>query len=261
MTNWSKFALATVFILISFSIGYTTGILLTHPPAILPVLVPIRVNSSLQTSSYTFSYQSLPSTITIPLNASVYFGAKYSDKNAILYGNVPKKDWLPQYYNSFLYSPSEDDFFSHLLGQLRGIRTKRDLNDDEYLELVTTFVQSIPYSTFKGDTPPKFPIETYADRTGDCDDKSLLLASLLARDGYNVSIFYFEDEEHMAVGVAGPGCEYRDTGYIYIETTNASAVGVAPKRLAGGIPLNSDPMVIRVGNGTRIYQSCKEEEM
>ena len=35
--------------------------------------------------------------------------------------------------------------------------------------------------------PAKFPIETVVDRARDCDDKSLLLAGLLSREGYSVA--------------------------------------------------------------------------
>jgi hypothetical protein len=122
---------------------------------------------------------------------------------------------------------------------------------------MTVFIQSIPYET-SAQNPPKFPIETYADMSGDCDDKSLLLAGLLSREGYNVSLLSFAPESHMAVGVVCPGGEYVGTGYAFIETTNLSYPGVPAADLGGRTTLRSSPRVIRIGNGTAIYGSCSE---
>jgi hypothetical protein len=93
-------------------------------------------------------------------------------------------------------------FMSNALQNLKKIREVNKLNDDQYLELISVFVQSIPYASTGGGGQPKFPIETFVDQTGDCDDKSLLLAALLSREGFNVSLLYFEPEEHMAIGVS-----------------------------------------------------------
>ena len=70
------------------------------------------------------------------------------------------------------------------------IRTRHNLDSDEYLELMAVFVQSIPYKS-QNLSSPKYPIETYGDREGDCDDKSMLLAGLLAHEGYRVSSLLF----------------------------------------------------------------------
>jgi hypothetical protein len=185
---------------------------------------------------------------------------KYADKNATFYRDIPESEWLKEYYRAFIDNPYQEELFWQLLEQFREIRTERSLDDDKYLELMTVFVQSIPYKTDNAGSPPKFPVETIADRNGDCDDKSLLLSGLLAYEGYNVSLLYFSPEEHMAVGVAGSGSTYRDTGYLYIETTNPSYVGMSPKNLTGGVPLRSYPLVVRIGNGTRSFQRNNETQ-
>ena len=112
---------------------------------------------------------------------------------------------------------------------------------DEYLELMAVAVQSLPYETDGTLTAPKFPIETYVDGKGDCDDKSLLLAGLLAREGYTVALFYFKPEAHMAVGVKGYGCAYQDTGYGYVATTNLCSWVSSTASLTGGVNLTSAP--------------------
>lgn len=153
--------------------------------------------------------------------------------------------------------PSQDQFYSDLIRNMRSIRDQHGLDNDEYLELMMVFVQSIRYET-TSENPPKFPVETYVDKSGDCDDKSLLLAGLLSREGYNVSLLSFTPESHMAVGVVCPGGDYKRTGYAFIETTNLSFAGVPTDTLGGGVPLVSYPLVIPVGNGTKIYGSCRD---
>ena len=102
------------------------------------------------------------------------------------------------------------------------------LDDDEYLELMAVAVQSLPYDTDGTLTAPKFPIETYVDGRGDCDDKSLLLAALLAREGYSVALFYFKPEAHMALGVKGYQCDYKDTATVTLRPRTSPWWGSPP---------------------------------
>jgi predicted transglutaminase-like cysteine proteinase len=79
-------------------------------------------------------------------------------------------------------------------------------NYDEWekVSLVLAFVQSLPYTsdsvTTGYDEYPRFPIETLVDNGGDCEDTSILLASILRHMGYNTVLIELSD--HMAVGVA-----------------------------------------------------------
>lgn len=124
-------------------------------------------------------------------------------------------------------------------------------NSDEYIEFLTVYVQSLAYNTSPDETGPKFPVETVIEKAGDCDDKSVLLAGLLSREDYNVSLFYFPpDDSHMAVGVATDEPGYRDSGYLFIETTNVSLIGIPTEIFENGASLTSDLFVIPVGNGT-----------
>jgi len=198
--------------------------------------------------------------ISIPVNGTVYYGAQQAKKEALLTRDIPDSIFIPAYYHSFLDEPDQEEFFGALTGAFRDFRTREGLDSDEYLELMAVAVQSLPYQTDGLNTAPKYPIETYVDGQGDCDDKSLLLAGLLAREGYTVALFYFRPEAHMAVGVKGYQCEYRDTGYGYVATTNLSFVGVSSDQLAGGVNLTSVPLVIPVGDGTKLYGRCQETQ-
>ena len=131
-------------------------------------------------------------------------------------------------------------------------------NSDEYLEYLTVYVQSLAYDVRPDNSGPKFPVETVIDNAGDCDDKSILLAGLLAREGYDVSLFYFPGDSHMAVGVATDEPGYRDSGYLFIETTNLSLVGIPTENFENGATLEGDLFVIPVGNGTKEYSHADE---
>ncbi len=104
---------------------------------------------------------------------------------------------------------------------------------------VLQFVQeAIPYVTdAQGksmDEYWKYPYETLYDKCGDCEDKSILFASIMKAMGYDVALVILPG--HMGVGVAGiegstgTYIEYNEKQYYYCETTNTSyTVGVWPE--------------------------------
>ena len=241
------------------SAAYMGGILLPRASVVSPHIVPLSSDLPpiLSTHSYPFLQELI--TITVPVSDSVYRGAKNTDKEVTLYGNVSEEIWVTDSYRSMVNDPAQEDFYRTLAGGFKTIKNSNGLSDDEYLELITTFVQSLRYETLT-DNPAKFPIETVVDGSGDCDDKSLLLAGLLSREGYRVALMSFGPEAHMAVGVAADDYLYKNTNYTYIETTNISFVGVPAETFKGGLTLQSSPIIIPIGNGTKIYTSGKDTQ-
>jgi hypothetical protein len=207
--------------------------------------------------SHTFPFEESMITITIPVNTSVYEGAKAADKSVLIYGNISETVWVSDSYRSMTYDPAQDHVFLDLISRFREIQSTKNLSDDEYIELITAYTQSLTYETI-GENPAKFPVETIVEKAGDCDDKSLLLARLLSLEGFQVSLLSFKPESHMAVGIGSDNTSYKNTGYAYIEVTNYSFVGVPPYMLKDEIKLESDPVIITIGNGTKKYGSCSE---
>ena len=248
-------ALATVLLLlVAGCLGGFTGI---RPSVVYPSIEPVEGAPS-HPVSFTYAFEESVVTLTVPINGSVFYGAQRAAKNATVARDLPDEAWVPGYYLAFLSDPAQDGFYRDLLSEFSRIRAEKELDSDRYLELMAVGVQSLPYRT-KGDGVPRFPVETFAERSGDCDDKSLLLAGLLAREGYRVSLLLFDAEDHMAVGIAAEGCRYRNTSYAFLETTNLSLVGIPPEKIQGPIPvLTSDPVVIPVGGGTTAYGACGE---
>jgi len=234
-----------------------TGSLVKGGAVVAPHIVPVEGAADPPRPSYSFPFEDMTVTLSMPVDGPVYAGAKAADKEVTIYGNVSESAWIAESYLSMINDPNQEPFYSDLQGQLRKVKGNAGLSDDEFVDLMAVFVQTIPYETTP-ENPAKFPIETFAEKAGDCDDKSLLLAALLSREGYRTALLSFPEESHMAVGIVCNGAEYRNTGYAYIETTNVSYVGVPPDSLDGDIVLNSNPIVIPVGNGNRTYGACDE---
>jgi hypothetical protein len=222
-----------------------------------PRIVPAGDTVPPIVTNYSFPFERITVSFTMPVDGAVYAGAKAADKEVTIYGNVSQSDWIAQSYRSMMDDPSQEQFYTDIIARLRQVRDEAGLSDDEYVDLIAVFVQSIRYETL-AENPPKFPIETFTERSGDCDDKSLLLGGILSREGYRTALFSFPAESHMAVGIACNGVQYKNSGYAYTETTNLSFVGVPPDGLTSGVVLSSSPIVIPVGNGNRTYGSCNQ---
>lgn len=225
---------------------------------VYPGITPVSGVPPLPDAVYVFPFQDQTISFAVPVDSALLAGARQAEKSAHIYGDLSEEEWLPGYYLSFISDPDLLPLYDALGERFDAVRKAKSLDNDAYLELISTFVQSIPYETDAMLVAPKFAIETIADGKGDCDDKSLLLAALLAREGYAVALLYFEPEQHMAVGVTASGFSYGNSGYAYIEATNVSYIGIPPDELTGGVVLTSEPVIIPVGSGTAGYGRCDE---
>ncbi len=190
------------------------------------------------------------------VDKGVYEGAKGARKTVKMSADDKDLDWGPGYQGALIRDPAQNPFYESLLSKLRAIRDKEKLDSDRYAELIAVFVQSVAYCTAAGQDP-KFPVETFVDKCGDCDDKSRLLAGLLAREGYDVALFIFHEEKHMAVGIRSPSNDFKQSGYTYIETTSPAYIGF-PSYEYSEVKLHSMPEVIAIGEGQTTYTAASE---
>jgi hypothetical protein len=207
--------------------------------------------------SQTFPFENTKVSISFHANVSILEGIRNAGKMSLIYGNNSDSLWIAHGYRAIVMDPAQEQIFSDLLKELNKVRLLQGLSDDEYLELMAVYVQSLRYESLE-QTPAKFPVETIIDAAGDCDDKSLLLAGLLAREGYSVALLSFGPEAHMAIGVGSFDYLYKKTGYAFIETTNYSFVGVPTDTLGDNLTLYSDPTIIVISKGERLYSSGNE---
>jgi hypothetical protein len=128
-------------------------------------------------------------------------------------------------YSVYVTHPYDDEYINAIIKKFNFIALEDGLTEHEKINLVISFVQSLPYTVDEITTPfdeyPRYPLETLVDNGGDCEDTSILTASLLTALNYDVILI--APPEHMAVGVQidtfGAYWTYNDENYFYIETT------------------------------------------
>jgi hypothetical protein len=236
---------------------FLAGIVFPENRVVTPRINPVVSGQPPVPSTFTYPFKTGMVTISLHVNGSVYEGARNADKTVTIIGNVSEKRWITDSYRAMVNDPAQEELYRELLNQFRRIKAQQNLDDDEYLELMAVYVQSLKYET-GGENPAKFPVETVVDKAGDCDDKSLLLAGLLSREGYSVALLSFDKENHMAIGVGSDEYRYGSSNYTFLETTNVSFVGLPTEKLGNGIPLHSSPVIIPIGNGIKTYHQGVE---
>lgn len=171
----------------------------------------------------TFEFQNRDIIIKYHVDKKLYAAAKNSDKLGHVSSDTPYIEYSTEYFKAFIEKNHMDNVYEAILYGLRDIRDRLSLDDDKYAELITAYVQSIPY---ENDTETnKFPIETVYDNTGDCADKTFLLAGLLLNEGYDVALF--ECDTHIMPGIktSSDSGGYNNSKYTLIETTIISPIG------------------------------------
>lgn len=146
----------------------------------------------------------------------------------------------------FLFKdPYCDDLF-FIAQQLRQLARRHNLNP---VEVALTFVQNLPYAYDMG-TYQRYAVETLIDGTGDCSDKSVLLAGLLWKLQYDW--VFINLPKHLAVGIWSPGeCSgtyylYHGRTYFYCETTFPGwEIGHVPSEYSRSKANIFHPLVIR----------------
>lgn len=143
-------------------------------------------------------------------------------------------------YSIYVTHPTDDEYITTVIDKLNQIAAEEGLDEAETVNLVITFVQSLPYTsddvTTTFDEYPRYPLETLVDEGGDCEDTSILTSALLETMGINVVLLNIPD--HMAVGVnadaIGSYWTYEDSKYYYLETTGQGwEIGVIPPEYQG----------------------------
>ncbi len=241
------------------SAGCITSLLPLGERADYPSIDDVGTSEGTVPVHHTFPFQDRELTLDLIVENDLYADAAGSPKSVVLYGEWDSdEEWLSESYRAFIGDPRLEGIYDSLQSTFQNIRASMGLDDDEYVELMAAYVQSMTYESPEGEQTPRFPVETIVEGKGDCDDTSILLAGLLEREGYDAVLFYFEEENHMAVGVRGPGPGFMGTGYEYIETTDFSLPGVATNNLQNGMALASEPFLIPIGEGIRVYTAGEE---
>ena len=193
----------------------------------------VNVKSDIKTINYEWDYPLGLMTWEFSLNIpqEAYDIYKSIDRNEI---------WDYSFYAS---ETSDDEYLQKLAQVFVNTSEDNGYNDADTIYLIISFVQHLNYlsdlATTGYDEYPKFPLETLYDKGGDCEDTSILLASLLKELGYGAVLIAFDD--HMGVGIKGaddlPGYSLTDDSgikYYYIEATSPGwLIGDVPEEYIG----------------------------
>lgn len=152
----------------------------------------------------------------------------------------------PSKYSIYATNTYDDYYISKLTSKLIQKSSLYGFNLDDELHFIISFVQGLGYTLDSETTPyaeyPRYPIETLADKGGDCEDKSILLASMLQAIRVDNVLLLMREPDHCAVGIAvkgitGCGVEHNGVIYYYVETTNPGPqIGEIPPVYMGKVP-------------------------
>ena len=141
-------------------------------------------------------------------------------------------------YADYVKDPRDDNQLQSLVDELERLGIDAGLSAWERLNLITAFVQAIPY-VGESCEYPRYPLETLVERQGDCEDAAILAAALLQLMHFDVVLLAFLDEDHMAVGirivppvpVADPPFTWNGSAYYYLEPTSSGwEIGEIPEQ-------------------------------
>lgn len=194
---------------------------------------------------YTWTWEGVERTVTIKVPEALY--NYYSGKERFTTTD----------YRGYVVHPYDDAYMAVLVREFAVIQVEEGLTDEERLKLMISFIQDMDYvadpaSAGQGDYP-KYPVETLVDGGGDCEDTSILMASLLESIGYNVSLLLLPN--HMAVGLevnsTGIHWTVNNVTYYYLETTASGwDIGKVPNEFS-----YEATEVFPVGLTPYVYQS------
>lgn len=143
-------------------------------------------------------------------------------------------------YGGYVSERHDDEYISKIADEMIDYGERKELNESDTVYQAMGIIQNLKYTPEKpgkGFEYPKFPIETLYDKGGDCEDTSILAASILEKMGYDVILLGLPEIRHMAVGISkeslpieGAYYPYKGKEYLYLETTSGGwRPGQAPQ--------------------------------
>lgn len=194
-------------------------------------------------TSYFYYYDDMPRTIMVDADASELEGRE-------------------DFYEMFLSDENDRDIIEQVVQWIQG--TTQD--PKEQIQLAVTLVQNqIIYDHDKlenvGNWNVYYPMETLIWKKGVCSDKSLLLGKILVYLDYKICFFLFDDNNHMALGIKTNTKGFTESGFEFIETTNAFQIGAIPPA-APGQPLSllseAPQIVVPEYNGSKVFKEFQD---
>jgi len=236
---------------------------LPQPKIVKPELPQLPQPNVIKNETVKFPQLSQPKVVEFNWE---YAGSQYATEETLyesVYGyyssNLEKDCWSEEdntkiCLQRFSEGTEEDKMIPTIALEIKTLSLEEGLSNDELLELVLAFVQSIPYDYDKAEiiesmpkfyydisevrpSYPRYPYEVLYDNEGVCTGKTFLAVSLIKELGYGVAIFNYEAKTEDGVGHMAPAvkCPVEhssyNSGFCYIEVTNSGfKIGDIPTR-------------------------------
>jgi len=215
--------------------------------------IPAVANGpSVRAVTLTFRYAGRPYVLQVAVpEAEVAQSARVRTEHLF-----PLRDGVRErYFKHLVLVASRSGAVRSLADELRIIRLRERLDTDRYLELITRAIQEIPYGVVSREF--LLPAEVLAGRSGVCSEKSVLLAALLAHEGYDTALIILDADGHVAVGVGSDEPGYLGSRFAFVETTAGMYVGQVEEAYRGVGPVPRAPQIVPVSSGTRYHASAE----
>lgn len=186
--------------------------------------------------------------------AKIYYG-----------GEIPRRD---DFKLSKIEEPTQRDYLMPLVAEIENLAPN---SKDLQAKIAISLVQNIPYKESDFGTVPgfsvkvrlaRYPYQVLEEDQGSCEGKSELLAFLLKEMDFGVTLFYFPNEDHEAVGIKCPLEEsYLGTGYCFVETTMPSPISFSEGKYLGANGINkltSKPQLVLISEGISLSKNLED---
>ncbi len=181
--------------------------------------------------SYIWDYKNKEYNLEIEISEDKY--NEYLESNV---DRIPQRSYYNHKENMRKFVTTNEPVIKEISQDLKSLSNENSFGAIEEADFVLKFVQkNIAYSHDNESKNSieywRFPVETLVEKTGDCEDTSVLYASILDNLGYDVALLFYSWEEndqsygHLSVGVNldgeyGDYVLYNNKKYYYCETTN-----------------------------------------
>ncbi|MDR2855917.1 MAG: tetratricopeptide repeat protein [Methanomicrobiales archaeon] len=236
-----------------------------------PSIGTIQDPALIEEITFPFTINGTRYTITIPVNKNLYLAAHEGNRDISFTGPCYSSELYESRWSTLAMQPIWNDFYATITSELEYILYNNpELSDKSLIDVAEAWIQSIQYRTMNA-ARTLFPVEVLYERAGDCDDKALLVASLLAYNGYDAAIIEYVG--HAVAGVGAKDCN-GTPGYLFLETTTtqyynlSDLISDSQPVLEGlefpdwyqnaviGSGFHEPTAVRKIGTGTKTYPGC-----
>lgn len=152
-----------------------------------------------------------PSSKTVTRTVQFYYEGRtfrptftFNQADYDYYHSLWKRPRYPADYSLFAAEFTAHPYLLEVIKQLDADAMQYGYTDEALINYLAAFTQAIEYKSDPqnyGYDYPKYPIETIFELGGDCDDKSILLATLLNMYGFDAPLVHSAGDRHMGVAV------------------------------------------------------------